>query len=78
MLQHKTKSTGMLLFPWLLAWYEIATYLSNDAYLPALPHIARSLIASHHLVQLTLTTWFMGSASRKLSSLEVLLLEPAW
>lgn len=66
MLHQKTKSNGVLLFPWLLALYEIATYLSNDAYLPALPHIARDLVTSHHLVQLTLTTWFMGSASMQL------------
>src|SRR3990167_5046784 len=55
-----------ILFPVLLALYEICTYLSNDAYLPALPHIAHDLFTSNHLVQLTLTTWFMGSASMQL------------
>jgi Bcr/CflA subfamily drug resistance transporter len=55
-----------LLFPILLALYEIVTYLSNDAYLPALPHIAHALDTTHHLVQLTLTSWFMGAASIQL------------
>ena len=55
-----------IIFPILLALYEIATYLSNDAYLPALPHITRDLFTTNHLVQLTLTTWFMGSASMQL------------
>ena len=67
MLHDRTNSTkATLVFPLLLALYEIATYLSNDAYLPALPHIARDLNTSHHLIQLTLTTWFMGSASMQL------------
>ena len=55
-----------IIFPILLALYEICTYLSNDAYLPALPHIVHDLFTSNHLVQLTLTTWFMGSASMQL------------
>src|SRR3990167_11015180 len=55
-----------IIFPVLLALYEIATYLSNDAYLPALPNITRDLFTTNHLVQLTLTTWFMGSASMQL------------
>lgn len=54
------------LFPMLLALYEMALYLSNDAYLPALPIISNELASSHQLVQLTLTTWFMGSASMQL------------
>lgn len=67
MLHQKTKINQLsLLFPFLLALYEIATYLSNDAYLPALPHIAHALDSTHHLVQLTLTSWFMGSASMQL------------
>jgi Bcr/CflA subfamily drug resistance transporter len=49
-------------FPILLALYEFAMYLSNDAYLPALPDIAHDLRAPNHLVQLTLTTWFIGGA----------------
>ena len=57
---------NITIFPILLALYEICTYLSNDAYLPALPNITRDLVTSNHLVQLTLTTWFMGSASTQL------------
>lgn len=55
-----------LLFPLLLALYEAGIYLSNDAYLPALPYISHDLNASHYLIQLTLTAWFMGSASMQL------------
>src|SRR3989338_8926979 len=55
-----------IIVPILLALYEIATYLSNDAYLPALPNITRDLFTTNHLVQLTLTTWFMGSAPMQL------------
>ena len=53
-------------FPLLLALYEMVGYLSTDAYLPALPHIQVALHTSHHLVQLTLTTWFMGLTSMQL------------
>ncbi len=55
-----------LVFPLLLASYEIATYLSNDAYLPALPYIAASLHTSANFVQLTLTIWFLGAALMQL------------
>jgi len=51
-----------LLFPFLLVSYEIANYLSNDMYLPALPEMMRDLNLSLQQVQLTLTTWFIGSA----------------
>lgn len=64
--QKRTINRQAIAFSLLLALYEIATYLSNDAYLPALPHIARALGSTHHLVQLTLTSWFMGSASMQL------------
>lgn len=61
------KSTiSFILFPLLLVLYEIPTYLSNDAYLPALPQIMQDLATSHSLTQLTLTTWFFGSASMQL------------
>jgi len=64
--QQKNMAKVSMAFPILLALYEMATYLSNDAYLPAMPHIARDLQTSHHLVQLTLTAWFMGAASIQL------------
>jgi Bcr/CflA subfamily drug resistance transporter len=49
--------------PLLFVLYEIATYLSNDMYLPALPQMIHDLQLSPHQGQLTLTTWFLGAAS---------------
>lgn len=57
------KNVKSLYFPLLLVFYEIATYLSNDMYLPALPDMMRDLHLSTKQVQLTLTTWFIGSAT---------------
>lgn len=55
-----------LLFPLLLVLYEIATYLSNDMYLPALPSMMQDLGINMQQAQLTLTMWFMGAASAPL------------
>lgn len=55
--------TKTLLFPILLVLYEIATYLSNDMYLPALPDMMKDLGLSTKQAQWTLTAWFMGAAS---------------
>lgn len=55
-----------LTFPLLLVLYEIATYLSNDMYLPALPQMMRELNLTIQQAQLTLTTWFAGQASMPL------------
>lgn len=57
---------SMMIFPILLALYEVVTYLSNDAYLPGLPQIARDLHTTLHLAQLTVTVIFMGSASMQM------------
>lgn len=54
------------LFPFILVFYEITNYLANDMYLPALPILTRDLHTTAHLAQLTLTTWFFGSASMQL------------
>jgi Bcr/CflA subfamily drug resistance transporter len=54
------------LFPLLLVFYEIATYLSNDMYLPALPQMMSELTLSTKQAQLTLTTWFLGQAAMPL------------
>lgn len=54
---------SLLFFPILLVFYEIATYLSNDMYLPALPQMMRELSLTTEYAQLTLTTWFLGQAS---------------
>lgn len=55
-----------LLFPLLLVLAETVAYLSTDMYLPALPQIANELQTSPSLVQMTLTAWFLGSASLQL------------
>jgi MFS family permease len=62
------KSSGILKwqkawFPLVLLSYEIAVYLSNDMYLPALPDIAHQFKASVAQVQYTLTAWFLGSCT---------------
>lgn len=51
------------LFPFLLVLYEIATYLSNDMYLPAVPQMMIDLQLTMAEVQLTLTVWFAGLAA---------------
>src|SRR5579862_2548418 len=59
-------SPKSFLFPMLLVIYEIATYLSNDMYLPAVPEMMRDLSLNTAQVQLTLTLWFLGLASMPL------------
>ena len=54
------------LFPLILVLYEIVNYLANDAYLPAMPTIAKELHTSNDLVQLTLTAFFLGNATMQL------------
>src|SRR3990167_21137 len=60
------KNSKSLVFPLLLVLYEIASYLSNDMYLPALPAMMRDLKLTSSEAQLTLTTWFIGAASTPL------------
>jgi Bcr/CflA subfamily drug resistance transporter len=60
------KKKYLIWFPVLLVLYELPTYLSNDAYLPALPAIVRDFSTKTHLVQLTLTFWFLGSSFMQL------------
>lgn len=57
------KNVNLTLFSLLLVFYEIATYLSNDAYIPALPAVAHEFITTHHMVQLTFAMWFLGGLS---------------
>lgn len=59
-------STVLWIFPLLLVLYETALYLSNDAYLPALPAISKEFSSSISLTQLTLTLWFLGSSGIQL------------
>jgi len=54
------------LLPAALVFYEIATYLSNDMYLPSLPQISRDMHVSQDLAEYTLLFWFLGSASMQL------------
>lgn len=58
-----TQPLKSLIFPLLLVLYEIAIYLSNDMYLPALPALMQNLNLNTHQAQLTLTGWFAGAAS---------------
>lgn len=55
-----------LLFPFVLVFFEMATYLSSDMYLPALPTVMQDLHLSHQEIQWTLTAWFLGSMSVQL------------
>lgn len=55
-----------IFFPFALVFYEIATYLSNDMYLPSLPALANDFKASENAAQNTLLAWFLGSASMQL------------
>lgn len=57
-----TRQNQSLIFPLLFVMYEIATYLSNDMYLPALPQMMQDLGLTTSTAQLTLTVWFLGSA----------------
>lgn len=59
-------SKKALFIPLLLVSYEIALYLSNDMYLPALPQMMSELNITLAQTQLTLTYWFVGSASMPL------------
>lgn len=48
-------------FPILLVLYQLANYLSTDAYLPAMPAIAKEFSTSEYMVQNTLTIFFLGN-----------------
>lgn len=60
------KTKNLIIFPFFLIFYEIVTYLSNDFYLPALPNLMIDFNAAPAMAQLTLTAWFLGSASTQL------------
>lgn len=53
-------SRQLLLFPLFFVLYEMASYLSNDAYLPAMPLIKEHIHTSEILVRDSLTSWFLG------------------
>jgi Bcr/CflA subfamily drug resistance transporter len=56
----------LALFPFILVFYEVTNYLANDMYLPALPNIANDFKISAHYAQMTLTAWFLGTATLQL------------
>lgn len=59
-------SSNKKLFPVFLVSYELISYLSVDAYLPAMPTIATQFDVSDSLVQLTLTLIFLGNVFAQL------------
>ncbi|MCA0403754.1 MAG: MFS transporter [Proteobacteria bacterium] len=48
-------------FPFFYVTYTLATYLSVDAYLPAMPTIGTQFNVSQEKIQLTLTLFFLGN-----------------
>lgn len=60
------KTNYLVIFPYILIFYVIITYLSNDLYLPALTNLMQDFNSTPALAQLTLTAWFLGSASTQL------------
>lgn len=55
--------TKIMLFPFLVVFYEIAIFLSNDMYLPSMPAIAKELLLTDNQIKSTLTAWFLGASS---------------
>ena len=62
----KLSARTLFIFPVLLMSYEMVSYLSNDAYLPALPQIMYDLATTHRFTQLTLTSFYIGGALTQL------------
>ncbi len=54
------KRRASLLFPFFLVLFEMAAYMSNDAYLPALPRLAHDLLISQDEAMYTVTVWFFA------------------
>ncbi len=55
-----------LWFPFAVVFFEIATYLANDMYLPGLPMLMEDLQITESIAKDTLLYWFLGSASMQL------------
>lgn len=62
----KLHNRQFTLFPLMLVLYEMATYFSNDMYLPALPQMMRDLHLNLSQAQMTLTIWFAGAGAMPL------------
>ncbi len=54
------------LFPLSLVFYEIATYLAIDMYLPALPSLEKDFQISRQMTQYTVLMSFLGASSMQL------------
>jgi len=57
---------NLAIFPFVIIFYAVITYLSNDLYLPALLDLIQDFHSTPAMAQLTLTAWFLGSASTQL------------
>jgi DHA1 family multidrug/chloramphenicol efflux transport protein-like MFS transporter len=60
------KNVKYAVFPLFLVLLEMAMYLSNDAYLPALPDIQHTFATTVMLTQLTITVMMLGNCSTQL------------
>jgi len=54
------------IFPFLLVFFEMVTYLSSDMYLPAIPDVMKTFHLTPGQAQLSLTFWFIGAMSLQL------------
>ena len=49
-----------LAFPFFLVIFEVAAYMSNDAYLPALPKLMTDYLVNQDMVMYTVSVWCLG------------------
>jgi len=54
-------SSKRIIFPYFLVLLEVCIYLTNDAYLAALPQIMAHYGSSQHLAQMTFASWVIGA-----------------
>lgn len=55
------KNKSLFIYAFIL--YDLVVSLSNDMYLPAILNVSADLVVSNKLIEYTLVTWFLGSAS---------------
>lgn len=53
-------------FPFFLIVYSFTGNVSNDIYMPSMPALVNEFATNQYWVQLTLTSWFLGTASPQL------------
>ena len=56
------QTRALVIFPVILALYEFLVNSSNSVFIPALPTVARDLLASDSSAQRTVSVWFTGAA----------------